>query len=259
MYSNVPTMVPYCVNSGHRLAVVQRDHDVGRLDVAVNDALLVGVLDRLADRHKQLQPLARRQAVVVAVPGDRHAVDQLHDEIRPTVFGGPAVEDAGDVDMVHHGQRLPLGLEARDDLAAVHARLDDLERDLALHGLDLLGHEDRAHAAFADLLQELVRADHHAGILGQCGGIDGAHAARRFQERTDLGQVGEQPVHLAAQFGVAPARPGQVGVALGARRPLGSRQKDRFRAGCVGGHKCSQARRAQRSMRRLARRPASFS
>ena len=33
--------------------------------------------------------------------------------------------------MVHQGQGLPLGLEAGDDLAAVHARLDDLERDLA--------------------------------------------------------------------------------------------------------------------------------
>ena len=62
------------------------------------------------------------------------------------------VEDPGDVDMVHHRQGLPLGLEAGDHLAAVHARLDDLERGLALHGLGLLGHEDRAHAALADLL-----------------------------------------------------------------------------------------------------------
>ena len=48
---------------GHRLAVVQRDQDVGRLDVAVDDAFLVGVLHRLADRDEQLQPLARRQLV----------------------------------------------------------------------------------------------------------------------------------------------------------------------------------------------------
>ena len=67
--------------------------------------------------------------------------------------------------MIHHRQRLPLGLEARDDLTAVHARLDDLERDFALHRLHLLGHPHDAHAAFADLLQELVRTDDGAGAF----------------------------------------------------------------------------------------------
>ena len=147
---------------GHRLAVVERDHDVGRLDVAVDDPLLVGVLDRLADRHEQLQPLPRRQVVVVAVLGDRHAVDQLHDEVGPAPRGGPGVEDAGDVDMIHHCQGLPLGLEAGDDLPAVHPRLDDLERDPAPYRLGLLGHVDRAHAALADPLEEFVGPDHGA-------------------------------------------------------------------------------------------------
>src|SRR2546430_2142882 len=69
------------------------------------------------------------------------------------------------VNRVHHGQGLPLGLEAGDDLAGIHAGLDDLEGDLALDRVGLLGHEDGAHAAFADLLQELVRADHGAGFF----------------------------------------------------------------------------------------------
>ena len=123
----------------------------------MDDALLVRVLDRLADRHEQLQPLARRQVVVVAILGDGHAVDQLHDEVRPAGFRGPAVEDAGDVDVIHHRQGLPLRLEAGDDLLRVHAGLDDLESDLALDRLRLLGHEDDAHAALADLLQGACR------------------------------------------------------------------------------------------------------
>src|SRR5262249_570724 len=64
-------------------------------------------------------------------------------------------------------QGLPFGLEAGDDLATIHARFDDLEGDLALHGLGLLGHEDGAHAAFADLLQELVWADDRAREVGE--------------------------------------------------------------------------------------------
>ena len=48
---------------GDGLAVVERHQDVRGLDVAVDDPLLVRVLDRLADRDEQLQPLAGRQPV----------------------------------------------------------------------------------------------------------------------------------------------------------------------------------------------------
>ena len=67
--------------------------------------------------------------------------------------------------MVHHRQRLPLGLEAGDDLLGVHAELDDLERDAAAHRFLLFGHIDDAAAAFADLLEQFVAADAVAGPL----------------------------------------------------------------------------------------------
>ena len=51
----------------------------------------------------------------------------------------------------------------------VHARLDDLQRDAALDRLGLLGHVDDAHAAFADLLQQLVGADLRAGLFASRG------------------------------------------------------------------------------------------
>ena len=43
-------------------AVVQRDEDVGGFDVAVDDALVVRVLDRLADLREELQPAAEADA-----------------------------------------------------------------------------------------------------------------------------------------------------------------------------------------------------
>ena len=107
-----------------------------------------------------------RQPVPVAVLGDRDAVDQLHDEEGAAGIGGAGVEDPGDVGVVHQGQGLALGLEPGDDLGGVHARLDDLQRDRAADGRLLLGEEDDAHAALADLAEERVRADAGARALG---------------------------------------------------------------------------------------------
>ena len=69
--------------------------------------------------------------------------------------------------MVHHRQRLPLGLEPGDDLLGVHAQLDDLERHAPTDRFLLLGHVDHATAAFADLLEQFVTADLVARLLGQ--------------------------------------------------------------------------------------------
>jgi hypothetical protein len=82
--------------------------------------------------------------------------------------------------VVHQRQGLPLGLEAGDHLAGIHARLDDLQRHLAPQWSRLFGHEHHTEAPFADLLQELVGADLRAGALrhgrlhrgsGECRGL----------------------------------------------------------------------------------------
>ena len=121
------------------------------------------VLHRCTNRHEQVQAVFSAQLVLIAVLGDGNAPDQLHHEIRSAGLGGAGVEDAGDVFVLHHRQRLPLGLEARDDLLGVHPQLDDLQRDAAADGMNLLGHEDDAEAALADLFQELVASDRDAG------------------------------------------------------------------------------------------------
>ena len=66
--------------------------------------------------------------------------------------------------VIHHGQRLPLGLESSDDLARVHADLEDLERDGATHRLGLLGAPNGTEAALANHPEQAVAVDRLAAI-----------------------------------------------------------------------------------------------
>jgi hypothetical protein len=142
-------------------------------------------ISSLADRHEQLQALPGCQALLVAVARDRHALDQLHHEVRPAVGRRAGVMDLGDVGVVHQRQRLPLGLEPRQHLPRVHPRLDKLDGHRALDRLGLLRHPHRPHAPLADLLQELVASgQHHAALLRaarspgrRARGIDGGAGA----------------------------------------------------------------------------------
>jgi hypothetical protein len=67
----------------------------------------------------------------------------------------------------HEGQRLPLGLEARDDALRIHAQLDDLERHLPPHRLRLFGQINDPATAFADLLKQCVAANAVAGLFSE--------------------------------------------------------------------------------------------
>ncbi|HNB81428.1 MAG TPA: CoA transferase subunit A [Chitinophagaceae bacterium] len=150
---------------GHGATVLLGDEDVVRLEVAVNDAFLVRVLDGLANLDEQPQPRFGVELVGVAVIGDALALDQFHHEVGAACVRCAAVEHAGDVRMVHQRQRLALGLEAGHDFLRVHAQLEDLQRDLAAHRLRLLRHPDGAEAAFADRFQQLVAANQRARLL----------------------------------------------------------------------------------------------
>ncbi len=161
----------------------------------MDNPLEVRVLHRLADGDEELQPRACVEAMLIAIVGDRHAAAQLHDEIRPAGLLVRRVEHTRNVGMVHQRQRLPLGLKAGNDVPRIHAGLDKLERDLALDGLVLLGEENDAHAAFADRLDQPIRADRAAGDFG-------AQRGRRRPLHQEAGGMlvgGEQLLDTAAQ------------------------------------------------------------
>ena len=96
---------------------------------------------------------------MLAELSDLNSANKLHHKEWPPGIGRAGVEHARDARMIHHGQRLPFRLETRDDRLRVHAELDYLEGHAPSHRLSLLGHENHAVAAFADLLEEFVTAD----------------------------------------------------------------------------------------------------
>ena len=162
---------------------------------------------------------------------------QFHHEVRPAALGGAGIQHAGDVRMVHQGQRLALGLEAGDDLAGVHARLDDLEGDLAVDRLGLLGHEHPAKTAFADFLQQLVAADDGARPFA-----DGLFFRRDdglFEEIARPFVGCQQRFHLPAQSGVALAGGIKIGGARLRRVFAGGFRQDFFQSLVFDAHKRS--------------------
>ncbi len=196
----------------HRRFVVQGHEDVGRLDVAVDDPLHVGVLDGLAHGDEQFQPLLRGQLAGVAELGDRRPLHQFHDEVRAAVGSGAGVEHLGDVRVVHDREGLPLGLETAQHTPRIHAGLDELEGDPPLDRFELIRDPDFTHAPFTDLFEQFVRPDAVADARRRIAG----HRTRRVRpgpgeigrwpvEGVRLGECPEQALDAPTLFGIADA------------------------------------------------------
>jgi hypothetical protein len=148
-----------------------RHEDIGRLYVAMNDSLLVRVLNGLANVNEKIQSILSGKCILIAVFRDFDSTDEFHYEIRPARSGRPGVEHFGDVRMIHEGQRLSFRFKTRNDTLGVHARLDDLERHPPAERLFLFRHEDDPAAALADLLEQFVTPDVIAGFLTSGGSL----------------------------------------------------------------------------------------
>src|ERR1041385_2904579 len=82
--------------------------------------------------------------------------------------------------MIHERQRLALRFEARDDIARVHAWLDDLQRNRALNRLVLLGQIYDAHASFTEHADDAIRPN----LFRRLEGSRAAPAATRVSGDT---------------------------------------------------------------------------
>ena len=86
---------------GHRHAIIVGHQDVRGFNVAMNDALLMRVLNGLGDVDEQAEPLLGGQIILVAVLGDLDPMYQLHDKVRTARLGRASLEDFGNVRMIH--------------------------------------------------------------------------------------------------------------------------------------------------------------
>ncbi len=134
---------------------VGRELDVGGLEVAVDDSLLVRRLERLGDLPRDGEGLVEGERPALQPLGEVFALDELHDEGADAARLLEAV-DRGDVGVLQLGQDLRLALETGEAVGVGGERLgQDLDRDLALQ-LRVGRAVDDAHPALAERGGDLV-------------------------------------------------------------------------------------------------------
>ena len=133
-------------------------HDVGRLEVAVDHPLGVGIRHRL--RHlqgdgQQAGPIGRRVGPFAEDRRERLALDQLHGEEGPVAEAADVV-DRHDAGMLQLAADLRLLDEALGHVGAVGVPLQEhLDREVAAE-VDVPAPQHGPHAAAGDLAGELV-------------------------------------------------------------------------------------------------------
>ena len=148
------------------------DHDVGRLEIAVDDARGMRGAECLADLHGVFQGVGERQPAVLDQLRETLAGHELHDdEVAPA--GAIDVVNRDDVRVVERRRGFRLLLEAPCPVGIGDLRRGQhLDRDRPVQA-GVTGLVDRAHAAFAELLGDLVGTQPRARRQGH-GPLRGA-------------------------------------------------------------------------------------
>ena len=150
---------PEIDHPGKQLLSVRRDKDVPRLEITVDDALAMCMLDRLADLDEELDPTTNVELQPITELVHRAPGDVLHDEVGIAILGRTRVDDRGQAGMAHHRERLPLRLETHEHVRTAKPRSNDLDRDITPDGLFLMGEEDDTESTLAEATLDLVGPD----------------------------------------------------------------------------------------------------
>ena len=150
----------------HLHRAVAADLDVGRFQIAMDDALLVRRFERFGDLSGDRQRLIDWDRAIGDPLGQIVALDQFHDE---GVVASRLLDriDAGDVWMIQGRERLGLALEPRQALEISRECVGkDLDGDVAAERR-VGGSVHLPHAPFADRRSNFVDAEVCAGCKGQ--------------------------------------------------------------------------------------------
>ena len=139
----------------HRVAAAQQD--VGRLDVAVDDAALVRIGQRLGDFARDLERVLDRQLGLALDPVPQGLAFHVRHDVVEQALGLARFVHRQDVRMGEpcgdlHFAEEAIGAERRGELRPHH-----LHRHAAMV-LEVLGEVDRRHPAFAQDPLDLVAA-----------------------------------------------------------------------------------------------------
>ncbi len=106
--------------------------DVIRLQVAVDNEMLVGKLDGLANAHEQRDPLGHGKTPIFTEAMDGNSIHVLHHQKQVAVGGDAAIQQAGNIRMLELGQNLPFLAEPFPKQIGRQGQVDEFDGDLLL-------------------------------------------------------------------------------------------------------------------------------
>ena len=140
-------------------AAAPLDHQVGRLDVAMDDAEGVRVGEAVAQLLDELEPAGEGRGLAPSDPrAQRLAVDELHGDERLAVVL-PDVEDADDVLVLEHAGGIRFLHEAPANLLVVDALLSILIASVRPPIFGSRARQRDPHATRPDRVDDLVATD----------------------------------------------------------------------------------------------------
>ena len=175
MYPTVPSMIPGCVRATRVIAALGRvgsdrnlgeaeiehfdeavgtEHDILRLDVAMDQAGGVGGVERRRDLDRDVERFVDTHRPALQALPKCFAIDELGDEVVQSLMLAEFV-DRQDSGMVEGGRRQRFAFETLDDVVVHEIAGDDFDRDRPLQAC-VAPAIDLAHPAGADETEHLV-------------------------------------------------------------------------------------------------------